>query len=797
MINNRIELLAPCGNLEILKAAVDSGADSVYLGLKEYSARAGADNFTLDELEAGTDYAHARSAKVFLAVNTLMSDSEFELFYPTIAEAVNIGIDGLIIQDLAVLTKLAKDFPDVIINCSTQMNIYSADEFKKLSELGANRVVLPRELSCDEIETRTKIASGYGLETEVFAHGAVCVCASGLCLFSAMNRSGTRSGNRGSCAQPCREEYALYNEGLRLKEGHLLSPKDRDVSDYLERLIKSGVKSLKIEGRMRDANYVRSAVYCYRRMIDAYYEGNLNKDLLKEIKNELLINFNRGGAFTSQYLSGSKDDKLLSGEYPGIYGVRIGRISGLDAKRGLVTVGIKNGSPEPDKGDYLSIRDNAREICSFPVGKTNTGLNGLDIKGLHPDMIRKLKPGFEVFLMNHDTDIAKKDLRRTAVKVILTNNGSEITAKAEVSGGIADKISSESKIGIPDNYEGNPLDRDRIREQFSKTLDTPFTVVSVEFGNGEEFYCPVSVINSLRRDLLMVLEVNVVNSFKKNYGLDYVEDSEFFGDTEEKRGVIKNMYTYPVLRLNEDILEEGADIYAFSIYDLADPEIYKNAISFVADQGAELVLMLPDFHHDKLNKIIDYVISLLKTDLGDGFIAVMSSRLFTDRKFLKDSQLKHFASAGANLYSSRSIAYAFGYADAVMPSYEIAPDDLLQDLRDITETFDLTTKNHTLIVHSDGMIPWMQSDFCAAGRNQRPCGFCHGNAFYGLKPKRESDGTDLKVIPHPLDCSCSIYGRAKNPVDGSYAEAIADLGFDVICNYTILPGGHDNDRDLY
>ena len=178
--NNKVELLAPCGNLSILKTAVDAGADSVYLGLKEFSARASADNFTLDELEEGLDYAHARSSKVFLAVNTLMSDSEFELFYPAVAEAVNAGVDGLIIQDLAVLTKLASDFPDVIINCSTQMNVYSADEFKNLASIGANRVVLPRELSCDEIEARTRAASKYGIETEVFAHGAVCVCASGL-----------------------------------------------------------------------------------------------------------------------------------------------------------------------------------------------------------------------------------------------------------------------------------------------------------------------------------------------------------------------------------------------------------------------------------------------------------------------------------------------------------------------------------------------------------------------------------------------------------------------------------------
>ena len=792
MIKNKIELLAPSGNLEILKVAVDTGADSVYLGLKEYSARAGADNFTLDELEEGVDYAHARSAKVFLAVNTLMSDSEFELFYPTIAEAVNIGVDGLIVQDLAVLRKLSADFPDVIINCSTQMNVYSADEFKKLADIGANRVVLPRELSCDEIETRTKIASGYGLETEVFAHGAVCVCASGLCLFSAMNRSGTRSGNRGSCAQPCREEYALYNDGLRLKEGHLLSPKDRDVSEYLERLIKSGVKSLKIEGRMRDANYVRSAVYCYRRMIDAYYEGGLNADLLKEIKYELLVNFNRGGAFTSQYLSGSKDDKLLSGEYPGKYGVRIGRISGLDAREGLVTVGIKNGAMEPQKGDYISIRENAKEICSFPVGKTNTNLNGLALKGLHPDMIKKLRPGYEVFLMNHEISIPKQELRRTPVRIVLNNNGSEISAQAFVVDGIASGINADSKVLIPENYDGRALDKERILEQLSKTLDTPFTVVSVDFEGNDEFYCPVSIINSLRRDLLTVLEVSVVNSFKRKHGTDFVNDSEFFGEQTERTGEIKNMYTYPVLRLNEDILEEGADIYAFSIYDLADPDIYARTIEFVKDQGAELVLMLPDFHHDKLNKVIDYVIALLKVDLGDGFKAVMSSRLFTDRKFLKDG-IELYASAGTNIYSSKSLSYAFDYADAVMPSYEVNADDLLQNIRDLTETFDIGEKARKIIIHSDGMIPWMQSDFCAAGRNQRPCGFCHGNAVYDLSPKRENDGADLKVIPHPLDCSCTIYGRSKNLIDESYAEAIAEMGFDVICNYTILPGGRNDD----
>ena len=788
MINNKIELLAPCGNLAILKTAIDSGADSVYLGLKEFSARASAENFTLDELEEGVDYAHARSSKVFLAVNTLMSDSEFEVFYPTVAEAVNIGVDGLIIQDLAVLTKLAADFPDVIINCSTQMNVYSADEFKNLAEIGANRVVLPRELSCDEIATRTKAASKAGLETEVFAHGAVCVCASGLCLFSAMNRSGTRSGNRGSCAQPCREEYALYNDGLRLREGHLISPKDRDVSEYLARLIKSGVKSLKIEGRMRDENYVRPAVHCYRRMIDAYYEGKLDRELIKEITAELLINFNRGGSFTSQYLSGNKDDKFLSGEYPGKYGVRIGRISRLDNGNGIVTVGIKNGAVEPDKGDFLSIRDNSREICSFPVGKTNSGLNGLNIKGLHPDMIKKLKPGYEVFLMNHETVIAKQDLRRTPVRISLTNNGSELIAKAAVASGIAEGIISEASAVLPDDFEGKALDKARVSEQLGKTLDTAFKVVSVDYEGEDLFSCPVSVINSLRRSLLENLESAVISSFKRNYGLDYVDDSEICETDPERTGELKNMYTYPVLRLEEDILEEGADIYAFSIYDLADSDIYAKAVEFVKDQGAEFVLLLPDFHHDKINKIIDTVIASLKNDLGSGFKAVMSSRLFTDRKFLK-GRLEHFASAGTNIFSSRSLTKAFEYADAVMPSYEITADDIVEKCRYLSETWSAGKKNPRIILHTEGLIPWMQSDFCAAGRNQRPCNFCGAKSVFEMKTKREGEGTKLKVIPHPLDCSCAIYGRAKNPVDQATAQYIADLGFDVICNYTILPGG--------
>ena len=139
------------------------------------------------------------------------------------------------------------------------------------------------------------------------------------------------------------------------------------------------------------------------------------------------------------------------------------------------------------------------------------------------------------------------------------------------------------------------------------------------------------------------------------------------------------------------------------------------------------------------------------------------------------------------------MALAIDYADAVMPSYELSANDLMTNIRTLTETIDLEKKTPTLIIHSDGLIPWMQSDFCAAGRNQKPCNYCSGQSVFEMQPRKKGEETKLTVIPHPVDCSCAIYGRAKNMIGQEYADAIADMGFNVICNYTILPGGNDND----
>lgn len=774
----RVELLAPAGNLKILKAAVDSGADAVYCGLTVFNARINAENLTLGQFEDGVDYAHARSSKVYLTVNTLVNDSEREDLFAAVSKACEAGADGLIVQDLAVLKMLRGAFPDVRINASTQMNIYSRDQFKELSKLGVNRVVLPRELSMDEISSRVHIAAKYGIDCEVFAHGAVCVCASGLCLFSAMNKAGTRSGNRGTCAQPCREEYKLFNDGLKIRSGHLLSPKDRDVSDYLSRLIESGVASLKLEGRMRDENYVRSAVAAYRTLIDAYYDGYLDDALISEVKRDLLINFNRGGSYTAQYLSGRKDDNILSGEYPGKYGYNIGKVSRLDVKKGTVTVSLGRKAVIPAKGDYLSIRNDRAELCSFPVGKLHEMPHEIAVKGLHPDMIRKLTPGLSVFIMNHSADQDRSLFRRTKVRFSLYFNEGDVTLDAAVISGPNADITAASTAAKPADFEGASLDEDRIRSQLSKTLDTPFVPDEIDI-YGEDRACPISLINGLRRDVLASLEQEIVSSYKKTAGT-FKDDNVMSGITPTADKTKLTMYTYPVIRLNKDIITEGADIYCYSIYDMAVKDLRDRVVDLADKNDTKIAVFLPDFSHDLFEKVIDNTLRSVKEVAGDRFYAVISSRLMADGAFLKGLGVKRFISAGANIYSSKSAQIALDYCDGLFMSHEVDQDEL------VNNALDVFTGEKTLLVQNEGMIPWMQSDFCVCGQNKKHCDMCSKVSSYELRQK-DRTGAQLIAVPHSIDCSCTLYGPAKNLITDDLIGTLSYGSFNLIINKTIMP----------
>ena len=282
-----LELLSPAGSMESLRAAVQSGANAVYLGSGAFNARQGAKNFTLDELPDAVRYCHVRGVAVHLTLNTLVTDRELEQAGQTIAAAVRSGVDAFIVQDLGIVSLLRQMAPEVPIHASTQMSIHSLDGVRQAAAMGISRVVLARELTREDI---AYICRNSPIEIEVFVHGALCMCYSGQCYFSSV--VGTRSGNRGQCAQPCRMSYGYG----RYEDKYPLSLKDNCLIAYVQELEEMGVASVKIEGRMKRPEYVAIATRLYRAAIDG-------REVSAEDMRDLRDAFSRQG-FTEGYYEG-------------------------------------------------------------------------------------------------------------------------------------------------------------------------------------------------------------------------------------------------------------------------------------------------------------------------------------------------------------------------------------------------------------------------------------------------------------------------------------------------------------
>ena len=300
-----MELLSPAGNAAALGAAVQSGADAVYLGGSEFGARHSAENFSLDEIKRWTDYCHLYGVQVHVTVNTLVKEKELTRLQEYVKGLSFAGVDALIIQDIGAAEIIKNTIPDMTLHASTQMTVTSLEGVKYLEDIGFERVVLARELSSEEI---AYICKNTDAEIEVFVHGAVCMCYSGQCLMSSV--IGGRSGNRGRCAQPCRLPYELLENGKNISSGYLLSPKDLALVNELKSLNEMGVTSLKIEGRLKRAEYVSAVVGIYRKYLDTLGVAS-QKDM-----NELLDAFSRTG-FTDGYFKNNLGKNMMSYDIPG------------------------------------------------------------------------------------------------------------------------------------------------------------------------------------------------------------------------------------------------------------------------------------------------------------------------------------------------------------------------------------------------------------------------------------------------------------------------------------------------
>ena len=345
-----LELLAPAGSMDALKAAIANGADAVYLGAASFGARASA-GFDDEALKEALRYCHLRRKSIYVTVNILVKERELDGVRQTLSLLSHLGADAVLVQDLGVLKICREEFPELPVHASTQMALHNASGVRLLKELGAKRAVMARECGLNEIHK----ASEVGLEIEAFCHGALCVSCSGQCLFSSM--LGGRSGNRGRCAQPCRLPY--QNQG---KNGSWLSPRDLCARDELDRMAEAGVYSFKIEGRLKRPEYVAVVTRAYRAALDAVLEGRFSPADKSE-KESLTQIFSRGG-FTEGYPGSDSDAAVIDPTRVTPLGVSMGKVKKVYQKYALLYA-IRSVGCDDNSGDFRKHRQHTDSNCGY------------------------------------------------------------------------------------------------------------------------------------------------------------------------------------------------------------------------------------------------------------------------------------------------------------------------------------------------------------------------------------------------------------------------------------------------
>lgn len=512
-----IELLAPAGSVESLISAVQNGADAVYIGGKLFNARINANNFDDKTMIAAIDYAHLRGVKVFVTMNTLIKDEELIEALRYAKFIYEAGGDALIVQDLGFGSLVRDLLPDFELHLSTQATISDRQSFEVAKKLGYKRIVLSRELSLEEIKEISDIDD---VEVEVFVHGAICVSYSGQCHLS--RRYGGRSGNRGTCAQACRLPYItnitksinttnktittnIKKENTE-KKIYALSPRDLCQVENLGELIEAGVKSLKIEGRMKSPEYVGVITRIYRKYIDLYLKNGEYK-ISEEDRKSLMQIFNRGD-FTEGFLHKDEESKFMSNTIPKNNGIYAGDVTFSKKGSKLINISSKLGL---SLHDGLEIRKENGEIISSGIitylkkeadgsyligdfkGNIKTGHHAYRTSQV--DQIEKIRKTFkDIDIFDRDD---KKYNKKLEIKLILISANGLLTLIADAGNGIISKVSR--KILISDE---EPSSIDKFKKSLVKTGNTSFAISNIDFKGDFNIKIKISEINELRRECL-------------------------------------------------------------------------------------------------------------------------------------------------------------------------------------------------------------------------------------------------------------------------------------------------------
>lgn len=489
-----MELLAPAGTMENFMAALESGADAIYLGGKVFNARAHAANFGIDELREAVRLAHILDVSVYVTVNILIGDTELKDLENYIKDLDAIGVDAIIVQDLAVAEIAKRVAPNIHLHGSTQMTAATLDAVRFYESLGFTRVVLARELSLKEIQHICKHCKA---EIEVFVHGALCVCYSGQCLMSSF--IGGRSGNRGACAQPCRLPYELLDsKGTSLlpkHESYLLSPKDLNYSEHMNELVAAGVTSFKVEGRMKKVSYVRQVIGTYREILD---EASIHDNQRKA----LASGFNRG--FSTAYLEDTVGRQMMTLVAPNHQGKPIGESY---TKKGEVYLSLT----EPiEQGSLVKILQSNGSVTYYTVDDewtcvSDTLYKGRPAEGLAVGQLylastpkNTKSRGLQEFSRKYDMSVylgigSDGETNYTELTAIL-DSGLSVTVTNEYVPAIANKV---------------PTSLEKVSEQLGRLGNTLFRLSYVDIPDGPYMW-PASVLNALRRDAVTALETVLI-----------------------------------------------------------------------------------------------------------------------------------------------------------------------------------------------------------------------------------------------------------------------------------------------
>ena len=577
------ELLAPAGSKEALIAAVENGANAVYFGGPTLSARHDA-GLTPDEIEWAIDYAHINKVKAYITVNTLIKDPELEKASGYLQFLCNAGADAVLVQDIGILRLLKDQLPQLPVHASTQMTIHNVEGVRYLEKMGVKRIVLARELSLEEIR---RIKSQTSTEIEVFIHGALCFSYSGQCLFSSM--TGDKSGNRGYCTQPCRRKYSI--DGAK---GHLLSPRDLNISEHIGHLIESGIDSFKIEGRLKHPEYVAGVVRIYRSLIDRYFENPADFHVSYNEQHILRQLFNRG--FTQGYFFTNPGGNLMSRQQPHNQGTYLGQVVKYDWERKFAYIQIEqplrigDGIGTQGRGTGTTVRSmyvNNQGVESTPACAT--------VKIPMEKTVYRNETVFKTYDFRLMESLRIKDvMKRISIKMLFTAKHGEPIALC-----ITDGENEVMQTGdIPQRAKGTRISGDSIIRQLKKLGNTIFKPENIKVNLEADIFVPISQLNTLRRTAVKRLEEERTKNWKRTCSKPGI----IFDSREIQNKPLQPLH--PLLSVNTCTLETfkaavdgGADVVYFGEENftghLLTGEDYRYAIEYGKEKEVEVYLGTP------------------------------------------------------------------------------------------------------------------------------------------------------------------------------------------------------------